>query len=152
MKLTDFSLRALYPKNQNSFINMKNHSLLSTFARSVLTLLAVLAFYSSPATAGVPTPPDKMTYQGYLVDANGAALAPNKPANYPVVFRIYDASQGGTLLWSEQQIVTVDKGNFSVVLGEGTQYQSESREALSSVFNGSGASDRYLGITEGNCA
>ena len=62
-------------------------------------------------------PPERMTYQGFLVDGNGAALAPTVPANYDVVFRIYNVKQGGTAIWAEQQTVTVDKGYFSVLLG-----------------------------------
>ncbi len=131
----------------NRFQFMKQPSMSSAFARRVFTSLLATACLLASAQAAGPTPPDKMTYQGYLVDANGAALAPSSPANYPVVFRIYDASQGGTLLWSEDQIVTVDKGGFSVVLGEGTQHQSEPRDALSSVFSSTGASDRYIGIS-----
>jgi hypothetical protein len=83
------------------------------------------------ASAATASPPDLMSYQGYLVDVNGAALAPSAPANYPIEFRIYDASSGGNVLWGEQQVVTVDKGNFSVVLGEGTAIAGTSRPALS---------------------
>ena len=61
-------------------------------------------------------PPERMTYQGFLVDGNGAALGNSAPANYDVVFRIYNAKSGGTPIWSEQQTVTVDKGYFSVLL------------------------------------
>jgi microcystin-dependent protein len=131
----------------NRFPFMKKQTVSLAFARQAFTSLWVTACLLVSAKAAGPTPPDKMTYQGYLVDANGAALAPSSPANYPVVFRIYDASQGGTLLWAEDQIVTVDKGGFSVVLGEGTQHQSEPRDALSAVFSSTGASDRYIGIS-----
>jgi hypothetical protein len=128
---------------------MKTHSN-SSRAIEILSALffALTLFASTPeAAAASAAPPDLMTYQGYLVDVNGAALAQGAPANYPVVFRIYDASTGGNILWSEQQIVTVDKGNFSVVLGEGTAVSGEARPALSSAFVGTTASDRYIGIT-----
>lgn len=111
-------------------------------------LFALMLFAStSKSYAASSAPPELMTYQGYLVDVNGAALALSAPANYPIIFRIYDASTGGNVLWSEQQIVTVDKGNFSVVLGEGTAVSGEARPALSSAFIGPTASDRYIGIT-----
>jgi hypothetical protein len=117
-------------------------------------LLSALAggFPATPAArAADARPPEFMTYQGFLVDANGQPLAPNNPANYPVIFRIYDQATGGTKLWAEQQIVTIDKGNFSVLLGEGTEVSGEARPPLSTVFGGSGlaanASDRYLGVT-----
>jgi hypothetical protein len=117
-------------------------------------LLSALAggFPATPAArAADARPPEFMTYQGFLVDANGQPLAPSNPANYPVIFRIYDQATGGTKLWAEQQIVTIDKGNFSVLLGEGTEVSGEARPPLSTVFGGSGlaasASDRYLGVT-----
>lgn len=90
-------------------------------------------------------PPEAMTYQGFLVDANGNPLATNNPANYPVIFRIFAASSGGVSLWSEQQIVTVDNGNFSVILSEGTPV-GEPRPLLSAVMGTNGA-DRYLELS-----
>jgi hypothetical protein len=127
---------------------MKTHSNSSRAIEIFSALLfALMLFASIPNAAASPAPPDLMSYQGYLVDVNGAALAQSAPANYPVVFRIYDASTGGNILWSEQQIVTVDKGNFSVVLGEGTAVSGEARPALSTAFDGTTASDRYIGIT-----
>ena len=95
-------------------------------------------------------PPERMTYQGFLVDGNGAALAPTVPANYDVVFRIYNVKQGGTAIWAEQQTVTVDKGYFSVLLGEGVSTASgEPNNDLSAALDGADASDRYIGITVG---
>src|SRR5262245_56415403 len=94
-----------------------------------LALGASLAF----AQTATNTPPDRMSYQGYLVDANGNVLAPTTPLNYQTVFRIYSVPTGGTPLWSESQVVTVDKGNFSVVLGEGAPVGVEPRPPLSAV-------------------
>ena len=54
---------------------------------------------------------------------------------------------GGTKLWTEQQTVTVNKGYFSVLLGEGSQFNSEANGALSLVFDGADASDRFIGLT-----
>jgi len=98
-------------------------------------------------------PPERMTYQGFLVDGNGVALATNAPKNYDIVFRIWKSptlSGNANRLWSEFQTVTVDKGYFSVVLGEGSQYQSEGHGNLSAVFNASDASERYIEITVKN--
>jgi len=94
-------------------------------------------------------PPERMTYQGYLVDSSTppVPLGNSAPTNYDVVFRIYAAKSGGTPIWSEQQTVTVDKGYFSVLLGEGSQFNSEANGALSLAFDGADASDRYIGIT-----
>jgi len=87
-----------------------------------------------------------MTYQGFLVDANGNPLAPSTPANYPVIFRIFQTPSGGASLWSEQQIVTVDKGNFSVILSEGSAVGAEPKPLLSTVLSTNGA-DRYIQIS-----
>ena len=118
------------------------------FALLALLLLGLALLAGGPsASAATPAPPDLMSYQGYLVDVNGVALATNLPANYPVNFRIYDASTAGNILWSELQVVTVDKGNFSVILGQGSGVSGEAYPALSTVFSGATTSDRYLGIT-----
>ena len=93
-------------------------------------------------------PPERMTYQGYLVDANNSPLGNSQPVNYDVVFRIYNAKQGGAAIWAEQQTVTIDKGNFSVLLGEGAAASdAEPHDALSTAFTGADVSDRYIGIT-----
>ncbi|MFM8878969.1 MAG: tail fiber protein [Verrucomicrobiota bacterium] len=116
----------------------------------VATLATILGAASDVALAQTGFPPSLMSYQGFLVDANGAALAPSNPINYSVVFRIYGTSTGGSSLWTEAQTVTIDKGNFSVVLGEGGAEGSELRPDLSTVFNSNRASDLYLGITVKN--
>ncbi|MCE2826758.1 MAG: tail fiber protein, partial [Verrucomicrobium sp.] len=110
-------------------------------------LLGLFAGHSPALQAQSGFPPSLMSYQGFLVDANGNALAPANPQNFSVVFRIYGASSGGTALWTEAQTVTIDKGNFSVVLGEGGTEGSEVRPDLATVFNSNKASDLYLGIT-----
>jgi len=121
-----------------------NARLAGTLAPPLLACALLLANQSA-TFAATSTPPDSMTYQGFLVDANGAPLAQSNPQNYPVAFRIYSTSSGAVgLLWSEQQIVTVDKGSFSVMLGDGTAIGGEPRPALSSIFTGASASDRYI--------
>jgi hypothetical protein len=115
-----------------------------------LLCLLALVFLAAPRAAraqATATPPNLMTYQGYLVDGNGNALATNAPANYVVRFRIFNAGTGGTKLWGEEQTVTVDKGYFSVVLGEGTAEPDNIRPPLGSVFASSTASDRFIETT-----
>lgn len=94
-------------------------------------------------------PPERMTYQGFLVDANGTPLGTNAPKNYDVVFRIWSNESSTAVanrLWTEQQTVTVDKGYFSVLLGEGSSI-GEPRPDLSTLFTNSTASDRWVGLT-----
>lgn len=118
---------------------------------ALVSLAAVLALHLSDALAQPSfNPPELMTYQGFLVDGNGVALGNTAPKNYDVIFRIYNhesASDPANLRWSEQQTLTVDKGYFSVLLGEGAQVGSEPRPPLSTLFKDATASDRYVGIT-----
>ena len=118
----------------------------------VLACVVVVAFALAQehvARAADANPPEWMTYQGYLVDSGSppVPLGNTAPVNYKVVFRIYNAKKDGTPIWTEQQTVTVDKGYFSVLLGEGAVHNSEDRGPLSVVFDGEDASDRFIGIT-----
>ncbi len=114
-------------------------------------LILGVVFTLLPLRSGAqPTPyaPGQISYQGYLTDANGIALASTSPSNYTIIFRIYDASTSGNLKWAEQQIVTVDRGYFTVMLGSGSSVPGAPwTNNLTSVFSGSTASDRYLGMT-----
>ena len=120
-----------------------------------LVSLRVVGVLLSVGRLGAATadPPQRMTYQGYLTDSSSPipkVLGDSAPANYDTVFRIWSVKQGGNsseLLWSEQQTVTVDKGYFSVLLGEGSVVGSEPRGNLSDVFHSSNASDRFIEIT-----
>ncbi len=109
-------------------------------------LLAASSAVETRAQAN-SNPPERMTYQGFLVDANGTALGNSAPRNYDVVFRVWTAQTGGSRLWSEQQTVTVDKGFFNVLLGEGSAVSGEARPSLSAVFTGTDVSDRYVSVT-----
>ena len=111
-----------------------------------LLLVLALAPLASPAQPS-PKPPGQISYQGFLTDANSLPLATNAPRNYTVIFRIYDASTGGNEKWAEQQVVTVDRGYFTVMLGNGNSIDSNFTNDLTSVFSGPSASDRYLGMT-----
>jgi hypothetical protein len=90
-----------------------------------------------------------MTYQGFIAGSDGVALGNTAPKNYDVIFRIYDGEGSNTPLWGEQQTVTVDKGYFSVLLGEGAAVPGTPNAGitLSSLFNSATASDRYVSFT-----
>ena len=109
------------------------------------TLMLVLNPEDSQAqTMGAP---DVLPYQGMLVNGDGVMLGKPTPGNYDVIFRIFDDAAGGGLLWSEQQTVTVDAGQFSVQLGLGGVVGTEPRPALGTLFRSLTASDRYLEMT-----
>jgi hypothetical protein len=117
---------------------------------SLIILALILTFAPASSQGQTATPPGQFSYQGFLTDANGLPLATNNPINYTVTFRIYNAAANGVLLWAEQQVVTVDRGYFTVMLGNGTSVGPTSD--LTSVFTGtntvpSDASDRYLELT-----
>lgn len=130
---------------------MKMHSCLATALRLAFSSLLTLALCGPGLRAADGNPPDRLTYQGFLVDATGVELGSGAPKNYDVIFRVYNhetASGAGYRLWSELQTVTVDKGYFSVVLGEGGAYGTEARPALSTLFtNQVDASDRFIEMT-----
>lgn len=114
----------------------------ATWAASMAALFLLTA--ADRAAAQAPAPFDGLPFQGFLSDANGAALGKAAPANYDIIFRIYDAPSGGTLLWTEQQTVTVDSGHFSVELGMGGTLDGQPRPALPSLFRSPSASERHV--------
>lgn len=116
-------------------------------------LLALLALAPSAVRAADNQPPGKMTFQGFLLDSAGIPLGTTEPTNVTVFFRLYKTASGTTAadkLSAEQQVVTIDKGHFSVLLGEGASTgiggDPSATNNLASLFTGADASDRFLGI------
>ena len=97
--------------------------------------------------------PSTVNYQGTVYDSTCIPIGNTTAVNRKVIFRFYDASTAGTKLWTEEQTVTIYKGEFSVVLGNGTtatgSASSESRPALDTIFT-SNAITRYLEIMVDN--
>lgn len=89
----------------------------SVFAAVLFVIL------SSSIVQAVTTVPTKMNFQGRLANSAGNILT---DGTYNMKFRIYNASSGGTLQWSEDRLVsatqgvTVTNGQFSVQLGSVT--------------------------------
>ena len=78
--------------------------------------------------------PEMITYQGVLTNAGGKPL----DATVSMTFAIYNASSGGTALWTETHgSVTVVNGLFTVLLGSVTPL-------LDTVFD---EPDRWLGLS-----
>ena len=118
--------------------------------KTTARILACLLFSGASLIAAVPA---TINYQGVVADSAGNLLAPTTPFNRKVIFRIFDASTGGTRLWTEEQTVTIYKGEFSVLLGAGTPAtgtaSSETRPAFDTVFTGS-ATNRFIEIMVDN--
>ncbi len=124
---------------------------MKTYISLICSAIAGFLIILPRAVEGAGDPPELLSYQSYLVDADGAPLGADGsggslPTNYDVVFRIFSASSGGDLLWAEQQTITIDNGYFSVLLGEGSQVGSDPRPALSEVFSGTTAHERFIGM------
>lgn len=59
--------------------------------------------------------PQTVSYQGILQNADGTLVA---DGNYDISFKLYDASSGGTQLWSETHSqVAVNQGLYHLILG-----------------------------------
>jgi hypothetical protein len=89
--------------------------------------IAVLA--AAPEVVAIP---QTINYQGLLAE-DGVAVQGTRS----VRFKIYDAAQGGGVLWQEDQVVTFTDGVFSVMLGSATAVPR-------SVFSGA---QRWLAIS-----
>ena len=82
------------------------------FVSSWLFVVIAMFYLGMPlsATAAIP---QQITYQGYLTATDGTPV--NKTVTLNV--SIYDVASGGVPLWSDQQVVAVANGQFSINLG-----------------------------------
>ncbi len=79
--------------------------------RITMLLGAGILLLGSMVFAGVP---QLINFQGILRDGSGNPVA---NGSYSVLFKIYDDSTGGNVLWSETQTVNTTNGLFSAILG-----------------------------------
>lgn len=94
--------------------------------------LAAAMVWSFSARAAVPP---QLTEQGRLLKADGTPAQ----GDLSMVFTIYNAATGGKVLWTSSQMVAVDDGYFSWVLG--------SKKTLDpTIFDGT---TLYLGVAVG---
>jgi hypothetical protein len=100
-------------------------SMISTIITCVLILCFSAIGVAPTATATTPdasflfdNKASTIPYSGQLTDPNGKAVADGK---YDFTFRVYNAAESGSLLWTEQQAgVMVSAGKFSANLGSVT--------------------------------
>ncbi len=107
-------------------------------------LLSIPFLTASLAFAQTSAVPNAISYQGRVADANGVLIGDTAPVNRKVTLRIYDSATASAPIYAEEQTVTINKGVFSVLLGQGLQVNSEPRPAIGTVFNGA---ERFLGVT-----
>jgi hypothetical protein len=81
-------------------------------ASMLLITVSVIACLCAPARAQLP---QALNYQGILVDASGQPL---NVVSQSITFKLYDALNNGTLLYTElHPSVAVNNGVFNVVIG-----------------------------------
>lgn len=109
-----------------------------------LSLILALPLLTAQLASAQSSVPSAISYQGRVADAAGVLIGDAAPVNRKVTLRIYDQATATTPLYAEEQTVTINKGVFSVLVGQGLQVGSEPRPAIATVFNGS---ERFLGVT-----
>ena len=69
---------------------MKQKTLSGGLPRTIILVLCLLAgaLLTLREARATVFPPERMTYQGFLVDANGVALGLSSPENYDLIFSI----------------------------------------------------------------
>ena len=102
-------------------IGRGNCQILGLFILLFFCFSLVCSFFFAQQASAVQTIPYKVNFQGYLRASSGEPLADGQ---YNVTFRLYDASTGGTLAWTEVRQETsriaLTDGYFSVQLGDVT--------------------------------
>ena len=85
--------------------------------KRTMSLTGLFLAFSAPAFAQVNPVPPLMNFQGRLTKPDGTPLPDGA---HSVVFSLYNAKTGGTLVWSETDSVTSRNGAFAVLLGNVT--------------------------------
>ena len=120
-----------------------------------LKLSYLFFLLTAPLLHGQATP-SLMSYQGRVTDAAGVLIGNTSPVNRSVVFRLYSASSGGTVLYAETQTVTISGGEFGVLIGNGAGITGSPGpgapattpyKTLSDIVNSGTYSSLYLGVT-----
>lgn len=129
--------------------------------KRIATLLATLCLlqtaHAQTITSAVP---GYISYQGRALNSTGTVMGSGTPVNRTVTFRIWDHASNSltaNLLYSEQQVVTIAEGEFSVLVGAGSATAgtplgySESGKGTPTVkindISVFGGADRFLGVT-----
>ncbi|MEI6604888.1 MAG: tail fiber protein, partial [Verrucomicrobiota bacterium] len=118
-------------------------------------LVSLCLLQSAYAATAVP---EFISFQGRALTATGTLIGTGTPVNRTVTFRVWDHatnSLASDLIYSEQQIVTIAEGEFSVLIGAGAATAgsplgySETSKGLPTVkiSDAFASSSRYLGVT-----
>jgi len=95
----------------------KNHAMktLSSCFLSLLIVVSVAQIARGQQTS-LPDVPHTLSYQGYLLDSQGAPVA---DGNYSVTLRMYTDAQGVAKVWEDAFTAQVRNGVFNILLGSG---------------------------------
>jgi len=129
--------------------------------KRLATLLATLCLLQTAhAQTITSTVPGFISYQGRALNSSGTVMGSGTPVNRTVTFRIWDHASNSltaNLLYSEQQVVTIAEGEFSVLVGAGSATAgtplgySETTKGPPTVkindLSVFGGSSRFLGVT-----
>ncbi len=89
----------------------------SAAVRRLVPTLVALALAGMPAFAKAQVP-SELGYQGRLLKADGTPVT----GVQQLTFSLYDATTGGTALWTETDGVPLTRGFYSVLLGKTTAF------------------------------
>jgi formylglycine-generating enzyme required for sulfatase activity len=139
---------------QNPKFKIQNLSHFSM--KQFLQLLAALCLLQ----AGHAAVPDAVSFQGRALTATGEAMGKDGAVNRMFTLRIWDdatSTDAANLIYSEQQVVSIVDGAFSVLIGTGTATNgskfsySETAKGPPTVKIGDaavfGGASRYVGVT-----
>jgi len=123
----------------------------------LFTLLVSLLFLA----VAHATVPEAISYQGRALTTTGGLMGAGTPVTRTITFRIWDHPSNSlvtNLMYSEQQLVTIAEGEFSVLVGTGQASAgtplgySEAPKGPPTVkiSDAFGGPSRYLGVTIGN--
>lgn len=121
-------------------------------------ILQLLAAFSLLQASGADIVPETISFQGRAMTATGALMGSGSPVNRVAIFRIWGHatnSQEQNLLYSEQQVVTIADGEFSVLVGAGVAtegvplgydegWRGPPEASISAILDGE---SRFLGVT-----
>lgn len=78
-------------------------------------MMLLCAFFAVSAVVTTAQTARTISYQGLLSEPDGRPIA---DGDYQLTMRLYNAPTGGSLLWEETQTVALEKGLFSLYLGD----------------------------------
>lgn len=77
-------------------------------------ICAIIIVFGAVSFSARAQTPGEIGHQGILTDSLGNPIV---AGSFELTFSLYDQQNGGTLLWTEQQTVSVEEGLFTALLG-----------------------------------